>query len=523
MKPKHFSGVLAFSLFLVLVLSAHVQCSQPPFSVRDMVESPVSLQQNLAAQGMEPYREPRKPRGYIRVGPSGHYFQFEDGTPFVPIGHNEWTQRFETPAFSVESIDAYFRTISESGENVLRLIVDAPNLRVENPPGTFNPAMKRFMDLVVRMAEKHDIYLHVAMWPNVINVPHFISMGHSWQAHPYNKRNGGPAARFEDLFRDPEALKFQEGRIRFFVDNWGNSSHIFAWEIANEYDYDNDMWINRMAAYCREYERSKWGKSHLVTISVSRSSYGSSRNAQWSSPHIDFPTFHTYDLRALRRVKGRGVERLVNYTFAVPGFFREAREKSPSRPLFDSEIPGVPHGARAPAKKLPTRDLPLMEEWFLATGWAYLCSGAAGPGFRWASSPMFNVGGGPNALSVKMYQYQLATRRITDRVDWNRFEPVPYTGLAVRTGQGNDLRVLAVISRDRKRALAWVFDRYGATEPIRAQASFSGLHDGPHRVGYYDVRTGKTLDEQKHSGTAFTSTSPAFLGHTVIIVEPAGQ
>lgn len=158
----------------------------------------------------------------------------------------------------------------------------------------------------------------------------------------------------------------------------------------------------------------------------------------------------------------------------------------------------------------------------MGLGWTYMCSGAAGPGFRWASSPLFNIGGAPNALSVKMYQYQLALRRITERVDWNVFDPIPYTGLTVRTPEGTDLRVVAIISRDGKRVLAWAFDRYGATAPIRAEASFSGLHAGPHLLGWYDDRTGKLLSEEKKNGTSFAAASPAFLGHTVLMLKPAG-
>lgn len=511
------------ALFALLLAAGALRCI-PPAQQHLAVESPVSPQQNLQAQGMEPYRSAQTQRGYVRVGPTRHYFQFEDGTPFIPIGHSEWPSRFETAKYSPESIDSYFRILSQNGVTVLRLVLDDPNLPIEKPPGTFNPAFKAYLDLVVRSAEKHQVYLQLAMWPNVFNVPAFVGFGLSWSENLYNKRNGGPVARFEDLFRAPEALKLQEGRIRFFIDNWGNSPNIFAWEIANEFDYDNDMWVDRMASYCREYEKSKWGKSRLVTISVAKFSFGTARNAQWSSPHLDFSTFHTYDYQRVRAIKGRGADRLVNYTFAAPEFFREAREKCKAKPLFDSEIPGISHGSRNAMMRLPT-DLDLMEEWFLGMGWAYLCSGAASPGLRWASSPLFNIGGAPNALSVRMYQYQLATRRITDRVDWNRFaDPAPYTGLTARAGPaGADLRVVAVISGDRKRVVAWVFERYGAQEPVRAEVSFSGLDGGAHLVGWYDDRTGRPLAEEKRSGSSFSVASPAFLGHTVVLVKPAGD
>jgi hypothetical protein len=163
-----------------------------------------------------------------------------------------------------------------------------------------------------------------------------------------------------------------------------------------------------------------------------------------------------------------------------------------------------------------------MEEWFLGLGWAYMCSGAAGPGLRWASSPLFNIGGAPNALSVKMYQYQLAFRRITDRIDWNRFDPAAYNGLNARAPDGKDLRVLAQISRDNQRVIGWLFERYGAITPVRASTTFSSLGSGSHRITWYDDRTGKELASEVRDGASFQTTSPAFLGHVIVIVEPAG-
>jgi hypothetical protein len=103
----------------------------------------------------------------------------------------------------------------------------------------------------------------IAMWHNVFNLPKQIGLWSCWGDHPYNKANGGPVAKYHDLFSSPEAMKLQEARIRFFVDNWGESDHIFAWELANEFNRDNNRWIEHMAAYLKNYELSKYGKSHL--------------------------------------------------------------------------------------------------------------------------------------------------------------------------------------------------------------------------------------------------------------------
>jgi hypothetical protein len=132
------------------------------------------------------------------------------------------------------------------------------------------------------------------------------------------------------------------------------------------------------------------------------------------------------------------------------------------------------------------------------------------------------MGGGPNALSVKMYQYQLAMRRITDRMNWNRFVPVPYIDMTVRVEDGRELRFQAIISEDRARMIGWIFDSYGATAPVRAKASLSSLDRGTHKVAWYDDRTGAELQAENRKGPTVTTLSPAFLGHVVLMVSPAG-
>jgi len=503
-------------LLVLLALTFCAPCVPPG---KRAATPQVSAAQNLASEGMKPFQVPARDHGFVRVGPTRRYFQFEDGTPFIPIGHNEWGRRFMEKKYSVQSMEPYFRNMRENGENVLRILTGSKDLPIETRVGVFNPAFQAYMDRLVGLAEKHHITLQIAMWPNVLNVPRFMGMGLSWSENVYNKKNGGPAATYDDLFRNPEAMRYQEGRIRYFVDHWGASPSIFAWEIANEFNYDNDAWVNHMSAYCAQYEMSRHGKRHLVGISVSSPTFGTPASAQWTSPTLDFTSYHTYDLKMLRSVKGRGIPRIVNYTFEAPKILREVWAKSPVRPILDTEIPAVTHGSKNALNKLPS-SLPVQEEWFLGLGWAYLCAGASSPGFRWASAPLFDLAGGDNALSVKMYQYQLATRRITDRMDWNRFDPAPYTAMTVKTADGRDLRVQAIVSQDGQRMVAWVFESYGATAPVEATASLQALSAGAHRIAWYDDRTGAELGAVTASGPSVSARSPSFLGHTVLMVSP---
>ncbi|MEW6443422.1 MAG: DUF4038 domain-containing protein [bacterium] len=457
---------------------------------------------------------------FVRVGPTKRYFQSEDGKPFFAIGHNEWPARLSINLESLQSIDAYLRNMQEHGENVLRVIADSEHVPVENPPGTFNPVFKANLDALVQAAERHGIYLQIAMWPNVFNLP-TSGFWFGWAKHPYNKKKGGPVAEFEGLFRDPAAWKLQEGRIRFFVDNWGGRASVFAWEIANEFNYTNrDDWINHMSEYCRKYEDSKYGRAHLVCISTTASTVGTPQNAQWSSPHLDFATFHSYGKQDLPTGNRIGPVNPLQESLAIPKIVRRVSERAPGRPLLDCEMPGVVHGSRRLLLGRGAGD-EAFTEMFLTSGLAYVCSGAAGSGFRWASNPVFQVDGAPNALSEKMYQYQLAIRRFTDQVDWNKMDPLPYDAIQLESpGKRDQANSISIVAKDRRRVVGMVLCALAAKDALQVEVRFSGLSSEPHRVRWFETRSGNEIKSETPEGASFALTTPSFVGHVAFVVEP---
>lgn len=517
MNAKRLLGFFLASLTLVLLVGA----LPSPLLAQPGTESAVGSKPNVPAQSNQHRRPPAASPGYIRVGPTGHYFQFEDGTPFVPIGHNEWTGTLMEPKAQSQHVDTYLRNMRDNGENVLRIILDGTSLYVEKPAGVFNPDCQRFMDRLVRSAEKNGIYLMIAMWHNVFNLPRQLGLWSCWGDHPYNKANGGPVAKYNDLFSSPEAMKLQEARIRYFVDNWGESDHIFAWELANEFNRDNNRWIEHMAAYLKNYEVSKYGKSHLRCISVSHSDFGGPDSAQWSCSNLDFATFHTYGKTDFRSIQGREVADLENGIFLVPEIVARARSRAKDRPVFDSEIPGIVHGRRKRVLGFRMQD-EVIFEYHLTVGWAYLCSGAAGAGLRWASNPSFLVHGHPNALNLTMYRYQSVHRRFSDEIDWNRMEAVSPVAVQVRSADGRALRAVCSSSRDKRYLVGWVFDQFATLAPDTTQATltFPPMPPGSHRVRWFEGTTGNEMKTDLIDGPPFSVTSPPFLGHAAFYIEP---
>ena len=466
----------------------------------------------------KPVTPSRANKPYVQVGPTKRYFRFEDGRPFYVIGHNEWPARFYLDKNSPESMEWYFQNMRAHGENVLRLVLPTHGLLAEKPPGTFNPAFKQYLDNLVRLAEKHDIYLQVTFWPNVFKTRMPSGFYISWKDHPYNKKNGGPVAEFEDLFVDPKAWAFQEGRIRFFVDNWGASSHIFAWEIANEFNDTNSAWINHMAKYCKDYERSKFGKAHMTCISVSSSSVGESSDAQWSSPYLDFSTFHTYGKEDLRPSS-----KVLRQNLRIPGIMTRAIQKTGDRPVFDSETPEILRGDRKWTLGV-FASRRILEESFLAFGFAYICSGAASPGLRWPTSGGHRIQGTSNGLSEAMYGYQLAMRRFVSQVDWNKIDPLPYKAAELKSPDTKEpLHLIATVSKDSRHVIGWIVHSLGASKPIRVTGDFSNLSAEGHRLRWFEDSTGKELKEEKVQGERVSATSPSFVGHIAFLIQPSAS
>jgi hypothetical protein len=461
--------------------------------------------------------------GFIRVGPSHRYFQYEGGPAFFVIGHNA-TGALAMPGkkgFGWADVEWYFENAHDHGENVLRFICDWSALPIEKPAGTFNPEFKDYLDRMVKLAEKHDLYLMLSMWSNVLPTPAGWLL--SWQDHCYAARNGGPVAKYENFFRDDAALKLQEGRIRFFIDNWGKSDHVFAWELANEFNYDNDPWVARMAKYCRQYELAKYGKRHLVCISVGAPSARPAGAQQWVCPDLDFAVYHTYEGHELLKLfPDRGPERYLKYTFLTAEFNDQVRVKAPDRPRMDGEVPGLVHG---PAKLLlnSAASDDVVEESFLTTSLAYMCSGAAGAGLRWQSLPVYGVRGKPNALGEKLYDYQLAVRRFADRVDWNRIDPVPYPHAKVHTADKRDVRCIVTVAKDGRRVVGFVLDGLGATQPITVTAELGKLRSEPHVLRWVETRTGNLLKTDRFQGATAVATSPPFLGHVGFYLAPKSE
>jgi hypothetical protein len=253
--------------------------------------------------------------GFIRVGANKRYFQYQNGRPYFPIGHNlNWSW---DGGGGLRAYQQWLRDLSASGGNFARLFIDVPwfiSLDWDGPAGDYrnSQAAAARLDAILGTAEEQGVALQlVLLWHQTLNtyttppvvVPDTFTrpdVGADWDNHPYNILNGGPLSGPGIFFFDEEARQFFQRRLHYIVARWGYSPQIFAWEIVDEIDntinYDPaiaDGWLQDMASYLKEIDQ----QGHLITAG--------SRDVNptlLSNPLIDFTTGRFYQRRPIETV-----------------------------------------------------------------------------------------------------------------------------------------------------------------------------------------------------------------------------
>jgi mannan endo-1,4-beta-mannosidase len=315
---------------------------------------------------------------YVQVMPGGRYFVHADGKPFIPLGYNhnpDWPQFDEAnpdrETYLPDRPDRYMAHLKANGVNTVRLMIETPQSgNLEEPIGTFRPEHVRWIDTVVLAARKHGIKLIVTPWDT-------FWMNLRWDKTPYNPELGGLVKNRLDFITSPEVRKQQKRRLQFMIDRWGNSGTIFAWELLNEADLwwsanpaQLRAWIDDMASFTRQYERRKWGRNHMLSVSFAEPMpKGALAALAYSSSALDYATTHLYigTSRAPKEAVGPALALRQGVAYSL------AQIKD-ARPFMDTENGPIDRWIESAA---------LDEEVFHGMIWAHLASGGAGSGFRW--------------------------------------------------------------------------------------------------------------------------------------------
>ena len=409
---------------------------------------------------------------YVRVAPGGRYFVHSTGAFFTPLGYNhnpDWTGFIEcavgTKAYDPAAADRFFKRLHDSGVNLIRMMVETPGSGdlIERPIGKFAPEQVAWLDSIVKLARKYDIKLMITPWDT-------FWMNRRWDSSPFNIKNGGPIEKKVDFLTKREAIEAEKRRWRYIIDRWGNTGTIFAWELLNESDYwwegspeQVTAWAKEMGDFVRDYEKSKWGRNHLICISTGRPIPGGGwGDPAYRMPGMDLATTHLYLDAANAPSEPIGpavaIRKGVEYALA---------QIKDGRPYIDGEDGPINRWIE---------DGKLDDEVFHNMVWAHMASGGAGSGLRW---PYRN----PHILSDGMYHTLGLMSKFAKDVPWGKL-----------CGELSEIKVtvpegwVACSTGTKEGAIIWVT----SARPSPGEISVA-WPDGPIRVKYrcFDTKTGE--------------------------------
>lgn len=243
--------------------------------------------------------EPSEAKGFLRVSRiDPHYFQFDNGAAFCPIGHN-------LPIYhtSGQTGEAAIRRMAAAGENYNRWWMASYGLGIEweGKVGWYRQSAAARLDAMLDLAEELDFYYMLCMDTH----QDFLKDG--WGRNPYNVANGGPCQSVKDWFVNEQARALYRKRLRYTVARWAYSPHVLCWEFGNEFEGwpDTDLatkieWHREMAAYLAALDPYR----HLITTSW----WGHTGPEEcWRIPEMDIVQTHCYtnnDLNVAEQVRG---------------------------------------------------------------------------------------------------------------------------------------------------------------------------------------------------------------------------
>lgn len=478
---------------------------------------------HVTEQTVDPPGEPDqavKPR-WIGTRPGIPYFFTDDGRAWTPIGQNDAVTWPELAGLfrrrDLVGVERHLRWLKAHGVTCLRLMLEychGEHRYIERPVGTFAPNMVRLWDDLFALLET--VGLHVLLTPYDT-----YFMWVRWRDHPYNRRNGGPAANRNQLLTSPVTRAAIKARLGFASERWGGSPALFAWDLWNEmhpaHGGDDPAcfapFIADVGGWLRAFETARHGRAHLQTVSI----FGPElikhpvlAEPIFRHPSLDFANTHLYEHGTIDDPKDT-----VAPALAVGRLMRAAvNEASDMRPVFDSEH-GPIHRFKDRKHTLPAA---FDDEYFRHIQWAHVASGGAGGGMRWPNRH-------PHVLTDGMRRAQHALAKALPLIDWTRFwRRNLNTELSV-----SDERVARFGCGDRSQALIWLLrtdlvTRAGTlaegAAAITTEVAVPGLDDGRYRVLQVDTRSGEVTAEADavSVGGALALSGVAVAGDLAIVI-----
>lgn len=243
---------------------------------------------------------PAKGPGYIRRAPGSDYFQYENGTPFFPIGENiAWAGKRGTFDF-----DDWLPAAGKSGMNLARIWLQWNSVLSIEQKGTgagrYDLTNAWRMDYVLDLARRCGVrVLFTCDSPEPYQKEHYWLgklTSKPWDNCPHNAANGGPLKEPNEFYTSDDGHRLIRQRLRYIVARWGWDPNLFCWELWNELNcfpgWDKlvpeiAQWHVEMAGVLRELDPYQ----HLVTTSFG---FAEGHPDIWKLLELDFVQSHSY-------------------------------------------------------------------------------------------------------------------------------------------------------------------------------------------------------------------------------------
>ena len=221
--------------------------------------------------------ENRLDHGFLHVDTAyPNRFRFDDGSPFVPVGHN---LAWPTPAHL--SSEDQLAKMGENGLTWARIWAAEwagrdPWWPLKDPDALSKELWPPALDAIAGVEHACDV--NGISFQLVLFTDNAISTGldPDWAHNPWNSANGGFLKSPADFFSDPEAKRRSKMWLRYAVARYSSDPNLMGFELFNEVENtdaaregrwsDIEAWVTEMTAYIQMLDASY---DHMITISSS--------------------------------------------------------------------------------------------------------------------------------------------------------------------------------------------------------------------------------------------------------------
>jgi hypothetical protein len=185
-----------------------------------------------------PQNRAQNSQNYIGVSKTNSsYFQFADGTPYVPVGINMINPSGyygDDPDSSLYEIGQWMKNLSENGGNYVRIWLSESFWDIEDQQaGIFSEEKAKRIDRFIEMARLHHLRIKITL-------EHFRSL--TLEENPqewatkfvYHTSHGGPLDSIRQYLTSPAGRKLFTDKLDYYKKRYGSDTLFFGWELWNE-------------------------------------------------------------------------------------------------------------------------------------------------------------------------------------------------------------------------------------------------------------------------------------------------